>query len=85
MVASPDQPVPVVPSQVPVLGAGRPLGPAIQRTKTELFDVVWAGETPPDSLASVRPGHFRGCWGGISVASSALRLPVLRGVSISTY
>jgi hypothetical protein len=63
MVASSDQPVPVVPSQVPILGAGRPLGPAIQRTKTELFDVVRAGETPPDAPASVRPGHFRGCWG----------------------
>jgi hypothetical protein len=60
MVASPDHPVPVVPSQVLIPGAGRPLGSAIQRRKTGFFDVVRTGETPPDVVS---PGHFRGCWG----------------------
>jgi hypothetical protein len=73
MVASLDQPVPVVPSQVPIPGAGRPLGSAIQRTKSELFYVVRTGKTPYDAT-QVGPGHFRGCWRGISVASLALRL-----------
>jgi hypothetical protein len=56
MVTSPDQPIPVARGAIAgarpqcyVLGGPSVFGSVIQQTKTELFDVVWNGQTLPDT------------------------------------